>query len=104
VELFGFINLFGDFFPVVLGFLRQLPFVGPVLRGPVVGPVFFGKRFCADELDTRPVGWFTCLTCMSSFMSLEFMHRRNIPTCFLKDRDVWRGRSMWKLFKTDQSA
>ena len=40
VELFGFVNLFGDFFPVVLGFLRQLPFIGPVLRGPYIGPVF----------------------------------------------------------------
>ena len=39
VELFGFINLFGDFFPVVLGFLRQLPFIGPVLRGPYIGTV-----------------------------------------------------------------
>jgi hypothetical protein len=40
VELFGFINLFGDFFPVILGFLRQLPFIGPVLRAPYIGPVF----------------------------------------------------------------
>lgn len=39
VEVFGFINLFGDFFPVVLGFLRQLPVVGSVLRGPYIGPV-----------------------------------------------------------------
>ena len=39
VEFFGLINLFGDFFPVVLGFLRQLPFIGPVLRGPYIGPV-----------------------------------------------------------------
>jgi hypothetical protein len=39
VEVFGFINLFGDFFPVVLGFLRSLPFIGPVLRGPYIGPV-----------------------------------------------------------------
>ena len=39
VEVFGIINLFGDFFPVVLGFSRQLPFIGPVLRGPYIGPV-----------------------------------------------------------------
>jgi hypothetical protein len=28
VEGFGFINLFGDFFPVVLNFLRAVPIVG----------------------------------------------------------------------------
>jgi len=39
VEAFGFINLFGDFFPVILGFLRSLPFVGPILRGPYIGPI-----------------------------------------------------------------
>jgi len=39
VEVFGFINLFGDFFPVVLGFLRQFPVIGPILRGPYIGPV-----------------------------------------------------------------
>ncbi|KAI8911510.1 vesicle transport protein [Gorgonomyces haynaldii] len=34
VEGFGFMNLFGDFFPVVVGFLRKLPFIGPVLSLP----------------------------------------------------------------------
>lgn len=36
VEVFGFINLFGDFFPVILNFLRQLPFIGNVLNAPGV--------------------------------------------------------------------
>jgi hypothetical protein len=39
VEVFGFINLFGDFFPVMLGFLRSMPVVGPVLWGPYIGSV-----------------------------------------------------------------
>jgi len=39
VETFGFLNLFGDFFPVVLTFLRQLPFVGTVLSLPYIRPV-----------------------------------------------------------------
>jgi len=36
VEMFGFLNLFGDFFPVILTFLRQLPFIGQFLNLPYV--------------------------------------------------------------------
>jgi len=36
VETFGFLNLFGDFFPVVITFLRQLPFVGTFLSLPYI--------------------------------------------------------------------
>ncbi len=39
VEGFGFINLFGDFFPVVLNFLRQLPIIGTVLSLPIIRDV-----------------------------------------------------------------
>ncbi|KIO20310.1 hypothetical protein M407DRAFT_245852 [Tulasnella calospora MUT 4182] len=39
VEFFGFLNLFGDFFPVILTFLRQLPVVGTFLSLPYVRPV-----------------------------------------------------------------
>ncbi|KAG8751509.1 Golgi Transport [Serendipita sp. 396] len=39
VETFGFLNLFGDFFPVVLTFLRQLPFVGNFLNLPYIRTV-----------------------------------------------------------------
>ncbi|KAF8134590.1 Got1-domain-containing protein [Boletus edulis] len=35
VETFGFLNLFGDFFPVVLTFLRQLPLIGTFLSLPL---------------------------------------------------------------------
>eukprot|EP00033_Pygsuia_biforma_P000654 GCRY01000769.1.p1 GENE.GCRY01000769.1~~GCRY01000769.1.p1 ORF type:complete len:140 (+),score=9.76 GCRY01000769.1:148-567(+) len=34
VEGFGFINLFGNFFPHVLDFLRSMPFIGTVLSAP----------------------------------------------------------------------
>ncbi|KAI0317199.1 vesicle transport protein [Amylostereum chailletii] len=39
LETFGFLNLFGDFFPVILTFLRQLPFVGQFLSMPYVRDV-----------------------------------------------------------------
>mmetsp|Transcript_450 Transcript_450/g.1078 ORF Transcript_450/g.1078 Transcript_450/m.1078 type:complete len:148 (-) Transcript_450:1009-1452(-) len=47
VELFGFVNLFGSFFPLVLAFLRSLPVVGPVLNMPVISTV-------ADKLSGKP--------------------------------------------------
>ncbi|KAJ9049773.1 Golgi Transport, variant 2 [Entomophthora muscae] len=39
LELFGFINLFGDFFPAVVSFLRSLPFVGQFLSIPMIARV-----------------------------------------------------------------
>ncbi|KAH9971072.1 putative GOT1-membrane protein required for ER to Golgi transport [Lactifluus volemus] len=39
VEMFGFLNLFGDFFPVILTFLRQLPFIGTFLNLPYLRPL-----------------------------------------------------------------
>ncbi|KAI0302081.1 vesicle transport protein [Russula brevipes] len=39
VEMFGFLNLFGDFFPVILTFLRQLPFIGQFLNFPFIRPL-----------------------------------------------------------------
>ncbi|KLO16925.1 Got1-domain-containing protein [Schizopora paradoxa] len=39
VETFGFLNLFGDFFPVILTFLRQLPVIGHVLSLPYIRTV-----------------------------------------------------------------
>jgi len=36
VEAFGFLNLFGDFFPVILTFLRQMPIIGTFLSLPYV--------------------------------------------------------------------
>ncbi|CDH51832.1 got1-domain-containing protein [Lichtheimia corymbifera JMRC:FSU:9682] len=34
IELFGILNLFGDFFPLVFAFLRRLPIIGSVLSHP----------------------------------------------------------------------
>lgn len=36
LEAFGFINLFGDFFPVVIAFLRRTPVIGNMLNLPGV--------------------------------------------------------------------
>ncbi|KAJ8903968.1 hypothetical protein NDN08_000499 [Rhodosorus marinus] len=36
VESFGFINLFGDFFPIAVTFLRRLPIIGNLLSLPYI--------------------------------------------------------------------
>lgn len=45
-EAFGFVNLFGDFFPVVVGFLRRMPVVGNVLSLPGVKMVSCILVYC----------------------------------------------------------
>ncbi|ORY98748.1 Got1/Sft2-like family-domain-containing protein [Syncephalastrum racemosum] len=47
LEVFGFLNLFGDFFPVVFGFMRRLPIIGPILSHPSI------SRFMPRESRTR---------------------------------------------------
>lgn len=44
VEIFGFINLFGDFFPVVIAFLRRAPVFGKILSLPGIRYVCY--KFC----------------------------------------------------------
>jgi len=39
IEMIGFLNLFGDFFPVILTFLRQLPVFGTFLNLPYIRAV-----------------------------------------------------------------
>ncbi|CAN6668138.1 protein transport protein Got1p [Trichomonascus vanleenenianus] len=38
IECFGILGLFGDFFGVIVAFLRSLPVVGPLLSHPMVAP------------------------------------------------------------------
>ncbi|OWB58207.1 hypothetical protein B5S28_g4209 [[Candida] boidinii] len=39
IESFGILGLFGDFFAVIVQFLRSLPIVGPLLSHPIIAPV-----------------------------------------------------------------
>ena len=39
IEGFGFLNLFGDFFPIALTFLRNVPFLGTILSLPPIKAV-----------------------------------------------------------------
>lgn len=39
VETVGIFGLFGDFFGIVVQFLRSLPIIGPILSHPAVAPV-----------------------------------------------------------------
>lgn len=38
VEFLGILALFGDFFGVILSFLRQIPVIGPILSSPSIPP------------------------------------------------------------------
>ncbi|KAK9685701.1 Golgi Transport [Basidiobolus ranarum] len=40
IELFGFINLFGDFFPVIFSFLRKLPLIGRLFNLPILSRLY----------------------------------------------------------------
>ena len=39
VEVFGILNLFGNFFPIILSLLRNMPIIGPVLNHPITQKV-----------------------------------------------------------------
>lgn len=39
IEMVGILALFGDFFAVIVAFLRSMPVIGPVLSHPAVAPV-----------------------------------------------------------------
>lgn len=39
IESLGIVGLFGDFFGVIVQFLRSMPLIGPVLSHPVIAPV-----------------------------------------------------------------
>ena len=43
VETFGFLNLFGNFFPIALTWMRSMPFLGSMLNMPVI-------KQCLDKL------------------------------------------------------
>mmetsp|Transcript_12756 Transcript_12756/g.16765 ORF Transcript_12756/g.16765 Transcript_12756/m.16765 type:complete len:139 (+) Transcript_12756:102-518(+) len=39
LQIFGFINLFGQFFPIVVQTMRATPVIGTVLNLPVIAPI-----------------------------------------------------------------
>ena len=56
LELFGFLNLFGNMFPVAMVVLKTMPVIGPLLRGDVGGGGGGNgsnrkRRYDGDDLD-----------------------------------------------------
>uniref|UniRef100_A0A6B2LR74 Vesicle transport protein n=1 Tax=Arcella intermedia TaxID=1963864 RepID=A0A6B2LR74_9EUKA len=39
IEIFGFINLFGNFFPIAFAFMRRIPVIGHILNLPGVSQI-----------------------------------------------------------------
>lgn len=54
MEVFGFINLFGNFFPQVIPFLRAVPGINKVLDLPAVHTVLAKISQSASKHDERP--------------------------------------------------
>ena len=36
IEVFGILNLFGNFFPIIIVFIRQTPIIGPLISKPPI--------------------------------------------------------------------
>lgn len=47
IELFGFLNLFGDFFPTLISILKHMPIIGSCLALP-------GIKNIVDQFDGSP--------------------------------------------------
>ena len=47
LEVFGFINLFGNMFPLAFAIMKQMPFIGPLLKGN------FRKKDDSDSNNSR---------------------------------------------------
>lgn len=46
VESIGILALFGDFFAVIVQFLRSIPYIGPLLSHPYIAPVSIKLLLC----------------------------------------------------------
>jgi hypothetical protein len=51
IELFGFLNLFGDFFPTLIAFMKHMPIIGSCLQLPGISSIV--DLF--DNTNTLPV-------------------------------------------------
>jgi Got1/Sft2-like family len=49
LEAFGLLNLFGNMFPLALAIVKQMPVIGPLLRGEVGGGAAAAGRFDDDR-------------------------------------------------------
>lgn len=58
IEFLGILSLFGDFFGVIVTFLRSLPVIGPLLSNPYIAPVSILEHREILKLDSR---WFLWL-------------------------------------------
>lgn len=88
LELFGFVNLFGDFFPVVIAFLRRAPIAGNILALPGIRNVrlsviflliILSSLFFSPSQTDHPVKPFF----LSSRLNCPALARRRLPTVWL---------------------
>lgn len=54
LEVWGFLNLFGKFFPIAVSFLKNIPFIGPCLSLPVVSQIVDALAGAQGNCAARP--------------------------------------------------
>ena len=54
LELFGILNLFGNFFPIVISIFRSMPLIGPVVNYPPIARVLDKIMGATLPTSTRP--------------------------------------------------
>lgn len=74
IEGFGFVNLFGNFFPIALQAMRQMPYIGSVLSMPGVSGVA-DKLAGVDPRHSR--NWVRSCS-LSCVWSLSSSYRREL--------------------------
>lgn len=72
VECFGILVLFGDFFGVIVSFLRSMPVIGPLLSSPHVAPVSIATYSTHTQTLSLSVCMFSIANTFSFLLEIDY--------------------------------